>query len=274
MEQSHIQHRTDPLVKDGRFIGSYLQWLKRELSGWDRLPWMIFGLGIGFQFALWLMKPITWLSTLTFIGIFFGFWCTVAMAAGGYNYAGERVATHSINGLLGAISVVAYIIVNFQAGHWWSILDQLCFFFLIDLELMVTWRTWGQGKNNVIKGLTKRGWIYVIATIIIAWIVLYYVGLVLKDTNPVWDSLELAIGATASWLCFRRYSTTFTLWLASDIINIILWFTTVNQGISDASVAMLAMTIMYFIIAIIGKFNWKPTIDSTTTPSTKDTTNN
>ena len=251
--------KVDPLVKDNKFIGTYWQWLKRELSGWDRVPWLIFGLGIGLQLGILIFNPINWVTIVSFIGIFFGFWCTVAMAAGGYNYAGERVATHSINGLLGAISVVAYIIVNAQAGHWWSCLDQLVFFFMIDLGLMINWRTWGQGKNNVIKTLTKRGWLYVILAIIIAWIVLYFVGVELHDTNPVWDALTLAIGGTASWLCFRRYSQTFTLWICSDIVNILLWFTTINQGISSASIAMFAMTVMYFVTAIMGKFNWKPT---------------
>ena len=130
---------------------------------------------------------------------------------------------------------------------------------MIDLGLMVNWRTWGQGKNNVIKTLTKRGWLYVILAIIIAWIVLYFVGVELHDTNPVWDALTLAIGGTASWLCFRRYSQTFTLWICSDVVNVILWFTTISQGISSASIAMFAMTIMYFVTAIMGKFNWKPT---------------
>lgn len=43
------------------------------------------------------------------------------------------------------------------------------------------------------------------------------------------------------------------------VINVILWFTTIHQGISPASISMFVMTIMYFVTAIMGKFNWKPT---------------
>lgn len=241
-----------------RFEGSYFKWLKEELTGWDRFPWWLFGTGVGFQLAILILDKITWISIVSFIGIFFGMWCTVAMGAGGYNAEGERVSSHAINGLLGSISVLAYVIVNLSAGHWWSVLDQLCFFFLIDVELLLTWRTWGQGNNNIIKALSKRGWIIVIITILAAWFVLYHLGIILNDSNPIWDALALSIGAVASWLCFRRYSTTYTLWLISDCVNVILWLTALQKGYSQASLPMLAMTIFYLATAIMGKFNWRP----------------
>ncbi len=240
-----------------RFEGTYLQWLKEELSGWDRLPWGLFGVGVGFQLAILLLNPINWISIVSFVGIFFGMWCTVAMGAGGYNSKGERVSSHAINGLLGAISVAAYVIINLSAGHYWSVLDQMVFLFLIDLPLLINWRTWN-GKSTEIKGLTKNGWFYVIIAIILAWVVLYFLGVALKDTNPVWDALTLAIGGTASWLCFRQYSTTYTLWLLSDFVNIVLWFTALKDGYSQAALPMLAMTGFYLATAVIGKINWKP----------------
>ena len=240
-----------------RFEGTYLQWLKEELSGWDRLPWGLFGVGVGFQLAILLLNPINWISIVSFVGIFFGMWCTVAMGAGGYNSKGERVSSHAINGLLGAISVAAYVIINLSAGHYWSVLDQMVFLFLIDLPLLINWRTWN-GKSTEIKGLTKTGWLYVVIAIVLAWIVLYFLGVALKDTNPVWDALTLAIGGTASWLCFRQYSTTYTLWLLSDFVNIVLWFTALKDGYSQAALPMLAMTGFYFATAVIGKINWKP----------------
>lgn len=242
-----------------KFEGTYWQWIMNELHGWDRFPWFLFGLGAGFQLAVLLLKPITWISVVSFIACFFGLWCTVAMGAGGVNEAGERVSSHAINGLFGTISVVGYIIVNVQAGHWWSILDQLIFFFLIDLELMLTWRTWGRGKQNVIKKLSNKNKLLSVVAILVLWGILYEVGLFLHDTSPVFDSLELAIGATASFLCFRRYTETYSYWLLSDIINVALWTHTLQQGISPASLSMLAMTVFYLATAIMGKLNWKPT---------------
>ena len=240
-----------------RFEGTYLQWLKEELTGWDRFPWALFGFGVGFQLAILLLNPINWIAVVSFIGIFFGMWCTVAMGAGGYDSEGNRVSSHAINGLLGSISVIAYVIINVSAGHYWSVLDQLVFLFLIDLPLLTNWRTWS-GKSTEIKGLTKMGWLYVIVAILAAWFVLYYVGIYLHDTNPLWDALALAIGGTASWLCFRQYSTTYTLWLISDFVNVLLWFTALKDGYSQAALPMLAMTLFYTATAIVGKINWRP----------------
>lgn len=245
-----------------KFQGNYFEWLKEELTGWDTLPWALFLFGVGFELATLLLSPINATAVISFIGIFFGMWCTVAMGAGGYRQVGDkkvRVSSHAINGLLGALSVIAYTYVNFQAGHWFSIIDQLCFFFLIDVELMFSWRTWGRGSDNKVKALTKKGWVTVILAILIAWGVLYYVGVLTHDSQPIVDALVLAIGGTASWLCFRHYSTTYTLWLCSDVINVILWFIALQEGYSQAALPMLVMTLFYFATAIMGKINWKPT---------------
>ena len=102
------------------------------------------------------------------------------------------------------------------------------------------------------------GWVYVVVVILAAWFVLYYVGIYLHDTNPLWDALALAIGGTASWLCFRQYSTTYTLWLISDFVNIALWFTALKDGYSQAALPMLAMTLFYLATAVVGKINWRP----------------
>jgi len=250
------------LKESEKFEGSYWQWLKEELTGWDAFPWILFGIGTGFQLALYLTNDINWVTTVTFVGVFFGQWCTVAMGAGGWRVVNGkriRVSSHAINGLLGSLSVIAYIIVNAQAHHWFSIIDQLCFFFLIDVELMVTWRTWGRGSDNVIKKLTPKGWVSVVIAILASWFVFYHVGLITGDNQPVVDALTLSIGATASWLCFRRYSTTYTLWLCSDAINILLWALALHDGYSQAALPMLVMQLFYLVTAIMGKMNWKPT---------------
>ena len=118
-----------------RFVGSYWQWLKVQLSGWDTLPWSLFGFAVGIQGMSFALNPITWTSVVSFIATLFGSLCTVAMCAKGYDpITGKRVTSRSINGLLGAVSVVGFVIVNASMGHWFSVIDQLIFFFLIDVE--------------------------------------------------------------------------------------------------------------------------------------------
>ncbi|MDD9148455.1 MULTISPECIES: nicotinamide riboside transporter PnuC [unclassified Sporolactobacillus] len=230
-------------IEKERFEGSYGQWLKQQLTSIPTVPWTMFGFGVGAETVVFLTGTINWLTFLSFVGVFFGMGCVCSMSSG-----------HTINGLLGAISVVAYVIVNLQAHHWFSIIDQLCFFFLIDLELLMTWRTWGRGKNYNIKSLSIKQWTVTVVVILAAWFGLYHLGLITADNNPVWDSLALAIGGTASFLCFRRYTQTYTLWLISDFVNVALWFYALKDGYSPASLTMLVMELFYTATAIYGRF--------------------
>lgn len=244
---------------NAKFQGNYFQWIKEELSGWDTFPWALFGFGAGLQVMSFALNPINWISVVTLIGTLFGMLCTVAMCAGGY-VNGKRVVSRSINGLLGAVSVFAFIITNLSMGHYFSVIDQLVFFFLIDVELMVTWRTWGRGKNQQIKKLSGKGYLLASIAMVIAWIALYFVGIQLNDQQPLLDSLVLAMGAVASWLCFKRYSLTYKIWLLSDLVQISLFVATIVQaGFTQASLAMILNYGFYFATAIVGLINWKPT---------------
>lgn len=255
-------NKQELLSKDGqKFTGNYFQWLKYQFAGWDRWPWFLFGIAVGLQSMNLALNQITWISVVSWIATIFGSLCTVAMCAGGVDeLTGKRVTSRAVNGLLGAISVVGFIIVNASMNHYFSIVDQLIFFCLIDVELMFTWSTWGRGKNAEIKKLSNKGYVYTVIAMAIAWGVLYYVGLLLNDQQPVWDSLVLAMGAVASWLCFRRYSLTYKIWLCSDVAQVLLFVTTVmQQGWSAQGLAMAMNYAFYFGTAIVGLINWKPT---------------
>lgn len=231
---------------DGKFNGNWFQWLWFELKAVfnNKAALGIWLFGVGFQLANMLANPINWVSIMTLGATVLGLLCTVAMMTG-----------NSINGLLGALSVVGFCIVNGVAGHWWSILDQLVFLALIDLPLMVKWKTWGADFEKKARTLSKKGWVVSIIGILVFWAILYPVGIALHDTAPLIDAGVLAIGAVASILCALHYNNTYTLWMVSNIINIILWIqTAMTQGISGTTVAMLVSTIMYMSTAVYGRF--------------------
>ena len=80
----------------------------------------------------------------------------------------------------------------------------------------------------------------------------------LGDTQPLWDSAILIVGATASLYVFLGHGDSYSLWLASDVLNILLWFNALQQGLSPASLAMLVSVLMYTFTAIYGKTHfWK-----------------
>ena len=226
-----------------KFQGNYFQWLASEFKGWPTIAWAIFAFAFGFQTNIFVGSPITLLSTITYVATLVGLICSCAMMVG-----------KTVKGLLGLISAIGFIYVNYTAGHFASVLDQIVFVALIDLPLMFAWRTWGQDFKAKVKNLDVKGWIFTVIGILISWGILYYAYTLLHDSNPVWDSLVLAIGAIASILCFLHFANTYQLWLAEDCVNLVLWFTALQAGYTPAALAMLVSVLMYFATAIYGRF--------------------
>lgn len=252
-------------VEQTKFTGNYFEWIKDELTGVESFAWGLLGFGLGLNLMTFAMKPITWVSVVTLLAVSFGFFCTVMMAAGSWrNFVDtdgvvrqKKRCGASINGLLGSISVIGYIIVNVYAHHWWSIIDQLIFFSAIDIPLMLRWRTWGRGKDETIKKSTLKTWLLAVFGILVGWAILYPVGIHLKDAQPLIDALVLSVGATASLLYLKRYSGNYILWIGSNFVNVALWTAALVQGTSDQALPMLIMSLLYVVSSVYGKINFR-----------------
>lgn len=137
----------------------YFKWLIEEIKSINVAGGVMLSFIIGVQLAFYLSSPITLLSTITLVATLVGSACTVYMMIG-----------KPINGLLGLISAIGFIYINWSAGHYASVLDQLVFILLIDLPLILTWRNWGDRVKNGVKFLTNRGWFATFATMAILWV--------------------------------------------------------------------------------------------------------
>lgn len=221
----------------------YFKWLIEEIKSINVAGGVMLSFIIGVQLAFYLSSPITLLSTITLVATLVGSACTVYMMIG-----------KPINGLLGLISAVGFIYINWSAGHYASVLDQLVFILLIDLPLILTWRNWGDRVKNGVKFLTNRGWFTTFATMAILWAPMAWVYTQLNDTNPIWDAIVLIIGATASLLVFKGYGDSYSLWLLSDAVTIILWFTAFMDGYSASALPMLLTMLFYLMTALYGRF--------------------
>ena len=221
----------------------YFKWLIEEIKSINVAGGVMLSFIIGVQLAFYLSSPITLLSTITLVATLVGSACTVYMMIG-----------KPINGLLGLISAIGFIYINWSAGHYASVLDQLVFILLIDLPLILTWRNWGDRVKNGVKFLTNRGWFTTFVTMAILWAPMAWVYTQLNDTNPIWDAIVLIIGATASLLVFKGYGDSYSLWLLSDAVTIILWFTAFMDGYSASALPMLLTMLFYLMTALYGRF--------------------
>ncbi|GAP05091.1 nicotinamide riboside transporter PnuC [Fructobacillus tropaeoli] len=222
---------------------NYVKWLVQEIKSLNTAGAVMLAFMVGVQLALFMVAPITGLSVITLVATLVGSACTVYMMIG-----------KPINGLLGLISALGFIYVNWTAGHYASVLDQLVFVALIDVPLIVTWKSWGHRIINGVKHLSFGNWLSTVALMFIIWIPLIVVYTWLGDTNPVWDSLTLVIGAFASIYVFLGYGDSYTLWLMADVVNIVLWITALSAGYSASSLPMLLTMAFYLMTALYGRF--------------------
>ncbi|MGQ2227000.1 nicotinamide riboside transporter PnuC [Fructobacillus fructosus] len=222
---------------------TYVKWLGQEIKSLNTAGAIMLAFMVGVQLALFMVAPITGLSVITLVSTLVGSACTVYMMIG-----------KPINGLLGLISALGFIYVNWTAGHYASVLDQLVFVALIDIPLIITWKNWGHRIETGVKRLSIEGWAMTVSLMLPAWLVTFVIYNNLGDMNPVWDSLVLVIGATASYYVFKGYGDSYSLWLASDVVNIVLWFTALSAGYSASSLPMLLTMAFYLMTALYGRF--------------------
>lgn len=221
----------------------YFNWLRDEIKSINTSGSVMLAFMFGVQLALLLSGDITARALIVFIATIVGSACTVYMMIG-----------RPINGLLGLISAIGFIYIHYTAGHYASVLDQLVFVALIDIPLMIKWRTWGYRVEDGVKFLSRRGWLLTIVGLIALWAVATYAYTQLGDTNPIWDSLSLTIGAIASIYVFFGYGDSYSLWLLSDVANIALWATALAANYSASSLPMLLTMSFYLATAIYGRF--------------------
>lgn len=135
-----------------RFIlMQYFKWLRDEIKSINTAGSVMLAFMLGVQLAFLLTGELNTMALVTFAATMVGSACTVYMVVG-----------KPINGLLGLISAIGFIYIDWSAGHYASVLDQLVFVVLIDLPLLIKWRTWGHRVEGGVKFLSRRGWLLTI----------------------------------------------------------------------------------------------------------------
>lgn len=242
-KQTILNSKMGCMMETEKFQGNYFQWLKKEIVNINIVPLTMLIFIAGFQIGMFLVSPINWLTVVALLATIIGCACTVYMADGS-----------TLNGWLGLISAVGFIAINIQAKHYANVLDQLIFVLLIDLPLIVKWRTWGENIEKKVKIIKAKSYLWIVPIMLLSWVAFYYVDTLLGSNSPLWDSATLTIGATASIMVVLHFNASYKLWFLSDIVNLGLWVSALSAGYSQASLPMLVSMSFYFATTIYGMF--------------------
>lgn len=217
----------------------YFSWLAHQIKGWGMWNYALFAFALGSQLMTLVNAPITVISVVTFIGVMLGVACIVSINA-----------VRPINGVLGIVSALLLMYVGFSAKNYLSILEQLAYVVTLDLPVLIGKNKWTDNSVNEVKSFGAKEWVYsLLFTAVIFLVSSFGIQALTAEPRPFIDGLSFAICLTAGIICYKKYNNQYFWWLASGIIQVILWAVTFAQG--NASIAMLVSCSIYVLNDVI-----------------------
>lgn len=163
-----------------------------------------------------------------------------------------------MNYLFGVINVSIYAYISFKAGLYGDAALNALYYFPMQF---IGWFSWVKKREEaesvtvVARRMSRsqRVWLSlacVILTAVVAWI-LHISG----DPQPVKDSATTVLSVIAMFLMVRRFMEQWTLWVAVNIISIVMWSIALINGQSHSAL-MVIMWVFYLANSVNGWITW------------------
>lgn len=210
----------------------HFNWYIQQMRGWSLKTHMLLMLGLGIIIGTTISSPINWVSLTTMVAAILGFTCTLAITN-----------AKPLNGILGLLSAIMYIIVAIHAKNYADVVLQLSYMLLLDLPVLMI-PAWNKDVEKHIKGLNALHWLYTVIFFIVITGLLYYMDTKIFISPRPWiDAIAGSIGVTGSLLCTLRFREQYYFWTFQGIMSVVLWGVTAVQG--DANVTLFFTYILY-----------------------------
>jgi len=208
------------------------KWYLEQMRGWSFKTYMLLMLGIGVIIGTTISTPVNLISLITMVAAIMGFTCTLAITN-----------AKPINGALGLLSSIIYIIVSIYAQNYANVVLQVSYIFLLDLPVLLL-PAWSKNAEKHIKGLKFKQWCFTMIFFLFVTAMLYLMDTrIFISPRPWIDAIAGAIGITGSVLCTFRFREQYYFWTIQGVMSIILWGVTAFQG--DANLTLFFTYILY-----------------------------
>ncbi|WEV36198.1 nicotinamide riboside transporter PnuC [Lactobacillus sp. ESL0677] len=208
------------------------KWYVEQMRGWSFKTYLLLMLGIGVIIGTTISSPINTISLVTMIAAIMGFTCTLAITN-----------AKPLNGILGLLSALIYIVVAINARNYADVVLQASYIFLLDLPVLLL-PAWAKDAEKHIHGLNASKWLLTLIFFAVVTGALYFMDTKIFISPRPWiDAFAGSIGITGSLLCTLRFREQYYFWTIQGIMSIILWGVTAFQG--DANLTLFITYILY-----------------------------
>jgi nicotinamide mononucleotide transporter len=163
-----------------------------------------------------------------------------------------------LNYIFGVVNVSLYAFISYKAGLYGDAALNALYYFPMQF---IGWYSWVRRREEaesvtvVARRMVARERVYlaltsILLTAIVAWILYLF-----NDPQPVKDSATSVLSVIAMFLMVRRFMEQWTLWVAVNIISIVMWSIALVKGESHSAL-MVIMWIFYLANSINGWITW------------------
>lgn len=223
------------------------RWYVEQMQGWTTRSYALLLIGLGTIFGMTVASGINQLAIFTLLAGMLGFTCTLSITN-----------AKPLNGVLGLVSALIYVVVAIQAKNYNDVMLQLTYIVLLDLPVLLM-PSWAKDVDKKVWFLHERGrgvlnWILVLLFFVAVTGILYYSDThIFISPRPWVDSVAAAIGITGAVLTTLRFSESYYFWIIQGVMSVVLWGLTAAQD--DANYVLFVTYLLYIANNMVAFFD-------------------
>lgn len=163
-----------------------------------------------------------------------------------------------MNYIFGVVNVSLYAFISFKAGLYGDAALNALYYFPMQF---IGWYSWIKRRDReesvtvVARRMVAKERIYLAVTSLVLTSAVAWMLYIFDDPQPIKDSATTVLSVIAMFLMVRRYMEQWTLWVAVNIISIVMWSIALIKGEAHSAL-MVIMWIFYLTNSVNGWITW------------------
>lgn len=161
------------------------------------------------------------------------------------------------NYFFGIINVSLYAFLAFQSKLYGDVMLNALYYLPMQFIGLYMWNKAKKSDNGEVKAkiLGTMARVKLALSSLVAIFIYSMFLRILGGNIPFFDATSTVLSVIAMILMVKQYTEQWHLWIIVNIVSIIMWVFSIQQGLGD--MATLLMWIVYLLNSLFGLINWK-----------------